>query len=198
MCPPTVRPFNSREGTVQMIVIGADTHKASHTVAAVREGTGRVVEDRSDQRSTAASPKGPIARPAGLGFCGCSSKVRRAPLSSAPTTRSVRQPHLMRPMPWPSQPANGVRTSRRGSSARPEHWPWQAPEDSRTDGTGGWTPSKWLARWVAADGAKIRRRCQALAAWGTRPGVAVNHSEPSSRGGTSPVATPDSSELSSR
>jgi transposase len=30
---------------MQMIVIGADTHKASHTVAAVREGTGRVVED---------------------------------------------------------------------------------------------------------------------------------------------------------
>jgi transposase len=28
-----------------MIVIGADTHKASHTVAAVDEGTGRVVDD---------------------------------------------------------------------------------------------------------------------------------------------------------
>jgi transposase len=37
-----------------MIVIGADTHKASHTVAAVREGTGRVVEDltvRAKRRS---------------------------------------------------------------------------------------------------------------------------------------------------
>jgi hypothetical protein len=28
-----------------MIVIGADTRKGSHTVGAVQEGTGRVVED---------------------------------------------------------------------------------------------------------------------------------------------------------
>jgi transposase len=34
------------EGTVQMIVIGADTHKSSHTVAAV-EATGRVLAERT-------------------------------------------------------------------------------------------------------------------------------------------------------
>jgi transposase len=40
-------PFVSdpNEGTVQMIVIGADTHKRSHTAAAVAEGTGRVLGD---------------------------------------------------------------------------------------------------------------------------------------------------------
>jgi len=42
-------PFigNPNEGTVGMIVIGADTHKASHTVGAVNEATGRVVADRT-------------------------------------------------------------------------------------------------------------------------------------------------------
>jgi transposase len=30
-----------------MIVIGTDTHKASHTVAALDEGTGRVVAERT-------------------------------------------------------------------------------------------------------------------------------------------------------
>ena len=30
-----------------MIVIGADTHKRSHTLAAVREATGRVLGDRT-------------------------------------------------------------------------------------------------------------------------------------------------------
>jgi hypothetical protein len=34
-----VRP---NEGTVHMIVIGTDTHKGSHALAAVDEGTGRV------------------------------------------------------------------------------------------------------------------------------------------------------------
>src|SRR5271155_6110834 len=32
----------SNEGTEHMIVIGADTHKGSHALAAVDEGTGRV------------------------------------------------------------------------------------------------------------------------------------------------------------
>jgi transposase len=42
-------PFVSdpNEGTVQMIVIGADTHKHSHTVAAVDAATGRVIADRT-------------------------------------------------------------------------------------------------------------------------------------------------------
>jgi hypothetical protein len=30
-----------------MIVLGADTHKASHTVAAVDAGTGRMIDDRT-------------------------------------------------------------------------------------------------------------------------------------------------------
>jgi transposase len=33
-------------GTVEMIVIGADTHKRSHTVGAVDAATGRVIADR--------------------------------------------------------------------------------------------------------------------------------------------------------
>ena len=33
--------FNPNEGTVQMIVIGADTHKRTHALAAVDAGTGR-------------------------------------------------------------------------------------------------------------------------------------------------------------
>jgi transposase len=42
-CPPEIRfVANHNEGTVQMIVIGADTHKDSHTLAAVDEGTGKV------------------------------------------------------------------------------------------------------------------------------------------------------------
>jgi transposase len=42
-------PFVSdpNEGTGWMIVLGADTHKRSHTVAAVEAGTGRVVADRT-------------------------------------------------------------------------------------------------------------------------------------------------------
>jgi transposase len=42
------------EGTVDMIVIGADTHKLTHTVGAVKEASGRVVDDltvRAKRRS---------------------------------------------------------------------------------------------------------------------------------------------------
>jgi transposase len=35
------------EGTVEMIVLGADTHKVSHTVGAVDEGTGREIAQRT-------------------------------------------------------------------------------------------------------------------------------------------------------
>jgi transposase len=42
---PFVRYPN--EGTVEMIVLGADTHKVSHTVAAVGAATGRVQGDRT-------------------------------------------------------------------------------------------------------------------------------------------------------
>jgi transposase len=55
MCPPTIRSSGiPEEGTVHMIVIGADTHKVTHTVAAVKEATGRVVGDltvRAKRRS---------------------------------------------------------------------------------------------------------------------------------------------------
>jgi transposase len=40
---PFVRYPN--EGTVDMIVLGADTHKVSHSLAAVDEATGRVIDD---------------------------------------------------------------------------------------------------------------------------------------------------------
>ena len=39
----------NNEGTVQMIVIGADTHKRTHALAAVEEGTGRVRGSRQIQ-----------------------------------------------------------------------------------------------------------------------------------------------------
>jgi transposase len=42
---PFVRYPN--EGTVQMIVLGADTHKVSHTVGAVEESTGREIAERT-------------------------------------------------------------------------------------------------------------------------------------------------------
>jgi transposase len=43
-CPPVIRfiGVHLNEGTVRMIVIGADTHKGSHALAAVDEGTGKV------------------------------------------------------------------------------------------------------------------------------------------------------------
>jgi hypothetical protein len=42
---PFVRYPN--EGTMQMILIGADTHKQSHTVGAVDAATGRLLADRT-------------------------------------------------------------------------------------------------------------------------------------------------------
>jgi hypothetical protein len=47
-CPPEIRFIGGQpnEGTACMIVIGADTHKGSHALAAVDEGTGRVCGSR--------------------------------------------------------------------------------------------------------------------------------------------------------
>ena len=44
VCPPEIRFIGGQpnEGTVHMIVIGVDTHKRSHALCAVDEGTGRV------------------------------------------------------------------------------------------------------------------------------------------------------------
>src|SRR3954453_4511504 len=48
MCPPAIRAsVDPNEGTVGMIVIGADTHKRSHTVAAVDAATGRACAERT-------------------------------------------------------------------------------------------------------------------------------------------------------
>ena len=48
MCPPAIgSSVIPIEGTVQMIVIGADTHKHSHTVGAVDAATGRMLADRT-------------------------------------------------------------------------------------------------------------------------------------------------------
>jgi hypothetical protein len=42
-CPPEIRFVDQpNEGTVRMLMIGADTHKGSHALAAVDEGTARV------------------------------------------------------------------------------------------------------------------------------------------------------------
>ena len=48
-----------------MIVIGADTHKGSHALAAVDEGTGRVRGSREIKAETRASGRGPVG--AGVG-----------------------------------------------------------------------------------------------------------------------------------
>jgi transposase len=47
-CPPEIRFIGGQpnEGTVHMIVIGTDTHKGSHALAAVDEGTGKVRDSR--------------------------------------------------------------------------------------------------------------------------------------------------------
>jgi Transposase len=48
MCPPAIRSsVIPDEGTVRMIVIGADTHKHSHTVGAVEAATGRELADKT-------------------------------------------------------------------------------------------------------------------------------------------------------
>ncbi|MGH2834514.1 MAG: IS110 family transposase [Solirubrobacteraceae bacterium] len=45
-CPPEVHIHHLNEGTKQMIVIGADTHKSTHALAAVEAGTGQVLDER--------------------------------------------------------------------------------------------------------------------------------------------------------
>src|SRR3982751_3766122 len=49
MCPPAVRSLAAQpQGTVKaVIVIGADTHKRSHTVAAVQAASGRSLADQT-------------------------------------------------------------------------------------------------------------------------------------------------------
>jgi transposase len=47
MCPPGIRSSIATKGRSWMMVLGADTHKRSHTVGAVGEATGRVLADRT-------------------------------------------------------------------------------------------------------------------------------------------------------
>ena len=47
-CPPAIRLQHSNPRTVKaMVVIGADTHKRSHTVAAVEAASGRMLAERT-------------------------------------------------------------------------------------------------------------------------------------------------------
>src|SRR5678816_1508661 len=49
-CPPAVRLHRGeREGTRTMIVLGADTHKRSHTIAAVAAATGELRGEQTVQ-----------------------------------------------------------------------------------------------------------------------------------------------------
>src|SRR3954454_11402413 len=47
-CPPAVRPKGSR-GDRAMIVLGADTHKRSHSIAAVAATTGELLDELTVQ-----------------------------------------------------------------------------------------------------------------------------------------------------
>src|SRR5215203_6773645 len=46
-CPPDVRPQGIKRRTRTMIVLGADTHKRSHTVAVVAAGTGELLGEQT-------------------------------------------------------------------------------------------------------------------------------------------------------
>src|SRR4051794_40719071 len=48
-CPPAIRcpALQHEEGSKTMIVIGADTHKRSHTLAAVDAASGRMLVERT-------------------------------------------------------------------------------------------------------------------------------------------------------
>src|SRR3954452_14310910 len=48
-CPPGVGLCRGREGTRTMIVLGADTHKRSHTVAATAAATGELLGEQTVQ-----------------------------------------------------------------------------------------------------------------------------------------------------
>src|SRR5215217_7681312 len=48
-CPPDVRPWSIKRRTRAMIVLGADTHKRWHTVAAVAVATGELLGEQTVQ-----------------------------------------------------------------------------------------------------------------------------------------------------
>src|SRR5512132_3967473 len=70
-CPPGVQhPERERTWTRVMIVLGADTHKSSHTIAAVDTATGRV--------RGVAGLGARVRWPAGLGLGGLPARFGRA------------------------------------------------------------------------------------------------------------------------
>jgi hypothetical protein len=46
-----------------MIVLGADTHKRSHTIAAVAAGTGEVLGEKTVRKATLSRPHAALLRP---------------------------------------------------------------------------------------------------------------------------------------
>ena len=71
----------SNEGTVHMIVIGADTHKRSHTLVAVDAATGRTrgeleIAASDAGRARRAAVRGRPGRRAGVGDRGLPACVR--------------------------------------------------------------------------------------------------------------------------
>src|SRR5215208_1860942 len=48
-CPPDVRPWSIKRRTRAMIVLGADTHKRSHSIAAVAATTGELLGEQTVQ-----------------------------------------------------------------------------------------------------------------------------------------------------
>ena len=60
-----------------MIVIGTDTHKASHTAAAVNAATGQVLADRT-VRAQAPLVRGPVAVGAGVWAASGCGRLRTA------------------------------------------------------------------------------------------------------------------------
>ena len=46
-CPPAVHFNHEKKGTQLMIVLGADMHKSSHTIAAIAAATGEVLDDNT-------------------------------------------------------------------------------------------------------------------------------------------------------
>src|SRR3954447_19929494 len=48
-CPPAVRPSGIKRRTRTMIVLGADTHKRSHSIVAVAAATGELLDELTIQ-----------------------------------------------------------------------------------------------------------------------------------------------------
>jgi hypothetical protein len=76
--PARRQPGEPTEGMVHMIVIGADTHKRSHALAAVDEGTGRARGGREiEARRWGASGRGPLGQALGRRADGSDDTARR-------------------------------------------------------------------------------------------------------------------------